>query len=269
MASEKTDYPPSFRGLYDIVTRLRAPGGCPWDRKQTPDSLKSALIEEVFECIDAIEKNDPSHVREELGDVLLLVSMIARIYEERGDFSQEDVFSEIEEKLIRRHPHVFGEKTIADPDEVVKQWEAIKRDVEGRDREDSLLAGVPKNIPPLERSYHLQKKAAKKGFDWQEAHQVVEKLHEEIGELAELMEAPEPPQDALEEELGDILFSVVNLCRFMNFDPTLALHKANKKFVRRFGHVERRMKEENREISSQEFDRMDALWDEAKKQERR
>ena len=257
---------PSFEGLYKIVSTLRNPGGCPWDQKQTPETLKSALIEEAFECIDAIEQGDPPHIKEELGDVMLLVSMILRIYEERGVFTKEDVFLEIGDKLIRRHPHVFAETVIADPKEVVRQWDQIKNDVEGRGKENT-LSEVPKNIPPLERSYRLQKKAAKRGFDWQEVSQVLTKLQEEINEFQSLLDAPEPSPETLEEELGDILFTAVNLCRFMNFDPTLALHGANKKFIRRFGYVETRMKEESPRPSGEDPNRMEVLWKEAKRKE--
>lgn len=259
------DYPPSFDGLYEIVRILRNPGGCPWDRKQTPDSLKSSLIEEVFECIDAIEQDDLLCIREELGDVLLLVSLILRIYEERGVFTKEEVFSEIGEKLIRRHPHVFGSASIDGPEDAVRQWEQIKVEVEGR--EDG-LAKVPQNIPPLERSFRLQKKAAKRGFDWTEAAQVIAKMEEEIGELRSLLEASEPSNKALKEELGDILFTAVNLCRFMNFDPTLALHGANKKFIHRFSCMEAKMKDEDHGPFDGQKDRMEALWKEAKEGEK-
>lgn len=261
----KSDYPSTFDGLYEIIQYLRSPDGCPWDRKQTPDTLKSNFIEEVFECIDAIEKKDSEHVKEELGDVMLLVCLIASIYEERGDFNCGDIFKEINEKMIRRHPHVFSESKVTDSDAVIKQWDQIKADVEGREKPEGTLSNVPKNIPPLERSFHLQKKAAKKGFNWDNTAQVLEKLNEEIEELNVELNATEPLQSALEEEIGDILFTVVNLSRFLKFDPTLALHKANKKFVNRFSHIESRMKELKIPLSGDQITKMEEFWQEAKK----
>ncbi len=260
-------YPSNFEGLYKIIKILRSPDGCPWDREQTPESLRSAMVEAVFECIDAMEKNDPDHVMEELGDIMLLVTMLTVIFEEQKDFFSHQVFQAINEKLIRRHPHVFGKTSVQGSSEVVRQWEAIKIEVEGRDQGESLLDGVPRNIPPLERSYHLQKKAAKKGFDWETASQVMAKLHEEIGELQELLDAPEASQEALEAEMGDILFSAVNLSRFLKIDPTLALNRTNKKFFSRFGHLEREMKNSGKIMAAESLSEMDRLWNQAKEQE--
>jgi len=272
MADDKAlpakQYPDNFEGLAQIIQTLRSPGGCPWDRQQTPESLRSSLVEEVFECIDAVEKKDSAHVKEELGDILLLVTMLTSIYEEQNEFSSTDVFRSINEKLIRRHPHVFGNTKIADgASDVVRQWEAIKKEVEGRDQGESILDGVPRNIPPLERSFHLQKKAAKSGFDWEKASQVMEKLQEEIGELQDLLDASEAPQEALEEELGDILFSVVNLSRFLGLDPTIALNRTNKKFVKRFGYLEREMRLAGKDLNKASLPEMDHLWNQAKEKE--
>jgi tetrapyrrole methylase family protein/MazG family protein len=262
-------YEATFEGLAQIVSILRSPGGCPWDRQQTPETLRSSLVEEVFECIDAVEKNDAAHVKEELGDILLLVTMLTMIYEEKNDFTFADVFRTINDKLLRRHPHVFGDANVDDAADVVRQWETIKKEVEGRDQGESILDGVPRNIPPLERSYHLQKKAAKTGFDWEKASQVMEKLQEEIGELQALLDAPEAPQEALEEELGDILFSVVNLSRFLKLDPTLALNRTNKKFINRFGYLERELRNAGKDLNNEPLSEMDRLWDQAKEKENR
>lgn len=260
-------YPDNFEGLSQIIKTLRSPDGCPWDRQQTPESLRSSLVEEVFECIDAVDKKDSGHVKEELGDILLLVTMMTVIYEERNDFDFPEVFRSINEKLIRRHPHVFDGTSVEGTSDVVRQWETIKTEVEGRDQGESILDGVPRNIPPLERSYHLQKKAAKTGFDWEKASQVMEKLQEEIGELQALLDAPEAPQEALEEEMGDILFSVVNLARFLKLDPTIALNRTNKKFVKRFGYLERELRTAGKDLNKEPLTEMDRLWNQAKEKE--
>jgi len=252
-----------FSGLYEILTILRSPDGCPWDRKQTRTSMKSDLIEEVYECIDAIDSGDTEHLKEELGDVLLIVSMIMRICEEDGDFPPGEVFSEICEKLIRRHPHVFGEESAEDADQVKKRWEEIKVQVEGRVDHHQYLATVPKNLPPLERAYHLQKKASKVGFDWENTSQVFDKLREEIDELEETFRREES-QDRRIEELGDTLFSLINISRFLKIDPSLALHGANRKFFNRFHYVENGMKDRGLPLAKEHFTLMDGLWDEAK-----
>ncbi|MFA6505179.1 MAG: nucleoside triphosphate pyrophosphohydrolase, partial [Treponemataceae bacterium] len=238
----------SFARLYEIVQRLRAPDGCPWDLEQSPATMRGDLIEETYECVEAINENDPAHIREELGDVFLLATMISYMHEQSGDFSVADALEEICEKLIRRHPHVFGESEAATAAEVLKQWDIIKVEQEGRKPKDSVLDQVSRALPPLERAFKLQKKAAKVGFDWPEAAGVWKKVAEELAEAKEAHEQhtdEENPQAAahLEEELGDLLFSVVNICRYLRVDPAVALHGANIKFTGRFKHVEKRMKE--------------------------
>ncbi len=254
----------SFSNFYEIITRLRSPEGCPWDRKQTAETLKGNLLEESYECIEAISNRDDAHIREELGDVLLLIGMISRIKEEEGSFTFSEVIDEVSEKLVRRHPHVFGEDKINDADEVKKKWEEIKKNVEKKDK--SLLDGISKNMPPLERAYRFQKKASGAGFDWIDTESVWNKVYEELEEFRD--ESINSDQDRMEEEFGDFLFSIVNIGRFMKIDPAIALHRTNEKFLRRFQHVEKNMEKENMELGAENFDKMDALWDEAKELEK-
>jgi tetrapyrrole methylase family protein/MazG family protein len=263
----------SFARLYEIVQRLRAPDGCPWDREQTPASLRGDLIEETYECVEAIDENDPAHVREELGDVFLLATMISYMHEQDGSFTVSDALEEVCEKLIRRHPHVFGESEAATAAEVLKQWDIIKVEQEGKKPKDSLLDQVSRSLPPLERAYKLQKKAAKVGFDWPDAAGVWDKVAEELAEAKDAYRAHaagEGPGAAaeLEAELGDLLFSVVNICRFLGVDPGVALHGANAKFAGRFKHVEKRMKASGETMEKGKLELMDRYWNEAKAAER-
>jgi tetrapyrrole methylase family protein/MazG family protein len=218
----------SFKKLYDIVVRLRDPGGCPWDREQTPLSLRSDLIEETYECIEAIDEQDPAHIKEELGDILLLATMIAYMHEQEGHFSVADTLEGISEKLIRRHPHVFGESAAAgiSSEEALRNWAKIKVEQEGRKPKDSVLDEVQRGLPPLDRAWKLQKKAAGAGFEWPDAAGIIGKIEEELAAIADKI--------PLEEELGSLLFSVVNLCRVFNIEPSLALQRANIKFTERF-----------------------------------
>lgn len=251
----------SFNELCRVIETLRSPDGCPWDRKQTAKTLASDMIEEVYEAVDAIRDNDDTHLREELGDVYLLVTMISYIKEQEGAFTVADVLEEISEKLIRRHPHVFSDAQADNAEEVKTLWDDIKVNVEGRDAKDSILDKVSKGLPPLERAYKIQKKAAKVGFDWPEITAVWDKVHEEIDEVR----AVDPEnREHLMEEIGDLLFSVVNIARFMNIDPAEAMHKCNQKFINRFSYVEKNMKEKQLEMNFDNFETMDQLWDESK-----
>jgi len=251
----------AFKRLYDVVVKLRSPEGCPWDLEQTPLSLRGDLIEETYECIEAIDEQDPDHVREELGDIFLLVTMLAYMYEQEGAFSVADALEGISEKLIRRHPHVFGKRDAAlSSQAVVQNWDRIKVEQEGRKPKDSVLDEVH-GLPPLDRAWKLQRKAAKAGFDWPDAAGVIEKIKEELGEV----EASVTDTGALEAELGDLLFSVVNLCRYFKIEPSVALQHTNVKFTKRFKHVEKRMKENGLEMTAQNLTVMDQFWNEAKK----
>jgi tetrapyrrole methylase family protein/MazG family protein len=270
----------AFKGLYDIVVRLRAPDGCPWDREQTPLTLRGSLIEEMYECIEAIGEKDGGHAREELGDIYLLATMISYMYEQEGLFSVQDVLQEVSEKYIRRHPHVFGDVKVRDSAEVLENWQQIKVKQEGRRPKDSILDEVSRGLPPLEKAQKLQKKAAKAGFDWPEVKDVLAKVEEELEETKEafavlhtsaktgvLKPTPggiEALQSNLEDELGDLFFSIVNLCRFLNVDASIALEQANAKFTRRFKHVEKQMRESNVDMKQENLKLMDSFWKEAK-----
>ena len=260
----------AFGRLYSIVARLRAPDGCPWDREQTPATLRGSVLEEAYELVEAIDEGDAPHVREEAGDLYLLSTMIAYMHEESGAFSVADSLDAISAKLVRRHPHVFADSDASTPEAVLRQWNDIKERVEGRRRKDSILDEVSRAMPPLERAYKLQKKAAKAGFDWAAAADVWAKAREELGEAERECEASAAQGDraALEDELGDLIFSAVNLSRFLGVDPSLALHGAIEKFSRRFRHVERRMAEAGLPLAAEHMGRMDAFWDEAKAAER-
>ena len=265
----------AFARFYSIVARLRDGDGCPWDKEQTPGSLRGSVVEEAYELVEAIDENDSVHVAEEAGDLFLLVTMIPYILEQRGEPGVAEVLDGISAKLVRRHPHVFGEAVAETSDAVLRQWDEIKEKVEGRRRKDSLLDSVSRALPPLERAYKLQKKAAKAGFDWTRAADVWAKAREELDEAEAACEARAAgkraagdAEAALEAELGDLLFSAVNVSRFLGVDPALALHAANEKFSRRFRHVERRMAESGRALSAAAMAEMDAFWDEAKAAEK-
>jgi tetrapyrrole methylase family protein / MazG family protein len=275
----------AFGRLYSIIARLRAPDGCPWDREQSPESLRGSVIEEAYELVEAIDEGDARHVAEEAGDLFMLAAMIPYMFEEKGDFSVADALNGVADKLVRRHPHVFGDATAETSDAVLKQWDEIKEKVEGRRKKDSLLDEVSRALPPLERSYKLQKKAAKVGFDWPDSSGVWAKAREELeetrlafdalgarmgaeGEEACRRAAARDESRALEEEFGALLFSAINLSRFLKVDPAIALLAANEKFSRRFRHVEKRMAEAGLALSAENMARMDDYWNEAKRAER-
>jgi tetrapyrrole methylase family protein/MazG family protein len=252
----------AFRKLCDIVARLRGPDGCPWDREQTPKSLREDLIEETYECVEAIAENDPPHIKEELGDIFLLAVMLSYMHEQENKFTTASVLEGVSEKLVRRHPHVFAGLEVKDSDEVLDNWAKIKVEQEGRKPKESILDGVMDGLPPLDRAYKLQKKAAKVGFDWPDLGGVIAKIEEELGEVKSTVNS-EP--EKLEEELGDLLFSVVNLCRFLKAEPSSALLRTNAKFVKRFRYVERMMKEVGAEMKREDLTLMDRFWEETKR----
>jgi tetrapyrrole methylase family protein / MazG family protein len=227
-------------------------------------------VEEAYELVEAIDEGDPSHVGEEAGDLYLLATMISYMHEEKGDFAVADALGGLCDKLVRRHPHVFGDSEAGTPEAVLAQWNDIKVKVEGRRRKDSLLDEVSRALPPLERAFKVQKKAAKAGFDWAGAEEVWAKAREELEEAEEACERASRSGDraALEDELGDLLFSAVNLSRFLGVDPALALHGAVEKFSRRFRHVERRMAESGKDLAAEHMALMDGFWEEAKRAER-
>lgn len=250
----------AFEDLMDIVATLRGPDGCPWDREQTHKSLRPYLIEETAEFIEAVNAQDSHHMCEELGDVLLQVALHAQIAAENGQFTIDDMIENINEKLIRRHPHVFGNVSVADAAAVEENWQAIKRE-EKRRSGDSLGEEIPLTLPTLSRAYELQKRAAKYGFDWENRADVASKVREE---LEEAMQAEE---DSVETELGDLLFAVVNLARFLKVDPELALRRATAKFISRFDAMRKKIENKGQSFQTLSLKQMDALWEDVKQEE--
>jgi tetrapyrrole methylase family protein/MazG family protein len=247
--------------LIKIMDALRE--GCPWDRKQTRQSLKPFLVEETYELLEAIEEDNPEKIKEELGDLLFQIVFHSRIAKERGEFDMSDVITNISKKMISRHPHVFGEEKYNTPEEVISHWEEQKKR-EGKLRK-SLLEGVPKTMPSLLRAHRLQDRAAKVGFDWEKTEDVLEKLDEELKEFKKALKRKN--QDEIEDELGDIFFVLVNVSRFVGVNPEDALRKTISKFISRFRHIEMVAAEKGVKLSEMTLKEMDSLWEEAKKQE--
>ena len=252
-----------FTPLVDIMRQLRAPGGCPWDRVQTPESLRKHILEEAYEVVEAIDLKDKRLLLEELGDLLLQIVFQARIAEEAGDFSMQDVVDGITDKLIRRHPHIFGDVQVSDAAAVLVNWEAIKR--KEKPERKSQLDGVPKDLPALMAAAKLQGKAADVGFDWQDISPVLDKCREEWHELLAAIEENDAVH--IEEELGDLLFAVVNLSRFLQVNSELSLLAANRKFKRRFHFVEKKVKSLGGDWRKFPLDKLDEFWNEAKSKE--
>ncbi|MDE0827334.1 MAG: nucleoside triphosphate pyrophosphohydrolase [Akkermansiaceae bacterium] len=256
--------------LREIMTRLRAPGGCPWDAEQTHESLVSNLIEETYETVDTIQRGDLEHLKEELGDLLLQVVFHSELEREAGNWDMDEVARGISEKLVRRHPHVFATSEAGDSEAVLKQWDEIKR-VEKGDEEKPFLHGIGKGLPALLRAAKLQKKAAKVGFDWPDAEGILEKVEEELEETREELEkhtAGEPARKELEAEVGDLLFVVVNLARKLGIDPEVALEGTNVKFTDRFGSVESGLKEAGQSLEQADLGEMERRWQLAKERGR-
>ena len=251
-----------FDEIVRIMARLRGPEGCPWDKEQTPESLKPFLVEETYEVLEAIDEASPPKVREELGDLLFQIVFHSRIAEERGEFDIEEVLENISSKMIRRHPHVFREKSLKTSGEVLADWELIKKKEKGNAERKSILEGVPKELPALIRAHRLQERAARVGFDWRKADDVIGKLDEEMREFKETLEGRDPAR--MEDELGDIFFVLVNISRFIGVNPEDALRKTISKFIARFQFIEEAAKNMGRELSDMSLDEMDALWDKAK-----
>lgn len=246
--------------LRAIVSLLRSPQGCPWDREQTHDSLRSGLLEEACEVIDAITKKDDENFTDELGDLLLQIVFHADLAAERGAFTLEDVAHCICEKLIRRHPHVFGEDQAADTKAVLRKWEQMKREEKGGDV--SIMEGIPRALPALVRAANIQKKAARLGFDWSTSAEVVDKFYEEMAELSAEIKAND--RQKMEHEMGDILFTAVNLARKLRVEPELALERANQRFMARFQHMEQATRQQNRQLEDLSLAELDNFWEQAK-----
>ncbi|MDP6755788.1 MAG: nucleoside triphosphate pyrophosphohydrolase [Candidatus Marinimicrobia bacterium] len=249
-----------FEELVEIVEKLRAPDGCPWDREQTNQSLLPYFIEEVYELIESVDEENWDTVKEELGDLLLHVVFQASIGEDEGKFKLADSLTNVNEKLVRRHPHVFGDAKADAAFHAKQNWEAQKHKEKGR---KSRLDGVPKNLPALVRAQRLQQKASYAGFDWDEVEQVWDKVHEEIQELKDAQS--NESKDHIAEEIGDVLFAVVNLARYLDIPAEDALRKTNQKFTSRFSKVEEGIKAQGKELEDVTLEEMDAIWEMAKK----
>jgi tetrapyrrole methylase family protein/MazG family protein len=254
-----------FQQLVEIMSRLRAPGGCPWDREQTFETIKPFTLEETYEVLDAIDRRDWQDLAEELGDFLLQAVFYAQMASEENLFQIGDTLDAINSKLIRRHPHVFGDESAQTAGDVKRIWGEVKtaeKKEKGREAE-SLLSPVPRALPALVEAQQIASRAAGVGFDWENAEQVIEKLHEELAELDEARRLTS--QDELENEIGDLLFVLVNLARFVKVDPEQALRRTNRKFRERFGYIERKLAERGKTLAGSNIEEMEALWQEAKK----
>jgi len=276
--------PRTFDELVALMARLRSPEGCPWDREQTYASLAPMLLEEAYEAFEAVEaarEGRPAELRDELGDLLFQIVFYAQVARERGEFDAGDVIEQIHAKMVRRHPHVFGDASAENAEEVLRNWEAIKAEERraagkdgGKDDHASLLEGVSPKTPALMEAHQLATKAARVGFDWQRAEDIFDKISEEAGELrvavGELTESKRQgaPDEALEarvrEEVGDLLFAVANLARHLKVEPEAALKLTNRKFRRRFQYIERALRAQGRDPEAATLDEMEALWQEAK-----
>jgi tetrapyrrole methylase family protein/MazG family protein len=255
-----------FDRLVEIMATLRSPNGCPWDRAQDHTSLKPYLLEEAYEVLEALEEGTPHKVKDELGDLLFQVIFHAQLARERGDFDVYDILAGTIAKMTRRHPHVFGEASASTPKEALQNWEEIKRQEKTPAHTTSVLDGVPRQLPSLLRAQRLQDKAARVGFDWPQIEHVWRKLSEELQELRAA--AAEKDRAQVEDELGDVLFVMVNLARWLEINPDEALHKTTSKFIRRFQFIERELDRLGKTPKQATLEEMDALWDQAKQQER-
>ena len=255
----------TFDDLVKLMTTLRGPGGCPWDREQTLQSLKPFIIEEAYEVIDAIDRDDRRALAEEIGDFLLQAVFVAEVTREEGSFDVFDAITVLHDKLVRRHPHVFADVEARDAEQVLVNWEKLKNE-ERKAENKSVLAGVPQALPALLKASRLTEKAARVGFDWRRAEDVFEKIDEETGELREAVAKGEAQN--IHDELGDLLFAIANIARKLNVNAEEALQSANRKFMRRFEAVEAQARESGRNLDQLTLEQMDEMWDAAKDAER-
>lgn len=253
-----------FIQLVEIVKTLRSPEGCPWDREQNLLSIKNHFLEEAFELVDALDNEDIPNIREELGDIIFHVVFHSVMAEEEGKFNLEDVIAEVNEKLIRRHPHVFGDLGKIDTEEVVVNWEKIKEQ-EKKNKRKSVLDDIPGSFPSIQRSQKMQERVRKVGFDWPNMAECMEKVNEEINEFKEAVDTG--IKKDIEHELGDVFFALINLSRFLKVDPDEALRKANKRFHKRFSYIEQNLQERGLSSEDATIEQMEELWQEAKKME--
>jgi len=254
--------------LVNLVERLRGENGCPWDKEQTRETLKPMLIEEAYEVLDALDGDDPVELKEELGDLLFQIVFHAQIAREKGEFDLADIIDRSHEKMVRRHPHIFGDADLKTADDVLKNWEDIKaaeKGIQSSSRPDSgrsLLDGIPSKLPALHRAHQMTAKASRVGFDWPHLKDVLSKLAEEASELIEAQSGQD--DEKIADEVGDLLFVAANVARFLGVDPETALARSNRKFDRRFRYVESAIKRQGRELKDASLAEMDALWEEAK-----
>ena len=253
---------PAFKKLTEIVDTLMGENGCPWDKVQTRESLKPYLVEEVYETLEALDGNNPEEIKDELGDLLYQILFHAKISENRDEFNIKDVVECISEKMVRRHPHVFKEGNLETPEQVVTQWEEIKKQEKNTAHRKSVLDGIPKHLPGLLRAQKLQKKAAKHGFDWDEITAVFDKLDEEVAEFKEAVLTGKEAD--IEGELGDILFVLVNIAKFKKIDAEEALRTTNNKFIQRFQYIEQQVAKRGKELKDTPLEELEKYWQEAK-----
>jgi MazG family protein len=270
--------PANFEDLVELMRKLRAPEGCPWDREQTYATLAPMLLEEAYEAFEAVEEaraGHPNELRDELGDLLFQIVFYAQVAREKGDFSIDDVTGAIHAKMVRRHPHVFGDASADDTATVLRNWETMKqeeRKAAGKtEREESLLDGVSAKAPALMEAHQLSTKAARVGFDWEKLEDIFQKLEEEIGELRAAIRTHASSNDEADhthvrEELGDLLFAVTNIARYLKVEPEAALKLTNRKFRRRFNYIETKLRERNQIFDATTLDELETLWQEAKRQ---
>jgi len=272
--------PKTFADLVELMDRLRSPGGCPWDREQTYATLAPMLLEEAYEAFDALEEarlGRPDDLREELGDLLFQITFFARVAQEHGEFNIDDVIDGVHAKMVRRHPHVFGDTEAGDSAEVLRNWEAIKAEEKraagkgpGGDKSASILDGVSTKAPALMEAHQISTKVARVGFDWTQIKDIFDKLQEEVDELSEAIKThadsnEEADHQHVREEIGDLLFVVTNIARRLNVEPEAALKLSNRKFRRRFGHIEKRLHESSRKFEDTTLEDLEELWQEAKR----
>jgi tetrapyrrole methylase family protein/MazG family protein len=255
----------SFDELVHLMSTLRGPNGCPWDRKQTLETLKPFIIEEAYEVVDAIDRGDRGALAEELGDFLLQAVFVAEMAREEGSFDIGDVVTAIHEKLVRRHPHVFGNVEAKDAQQVLVNWEKLKNE-ERKAENKSVLAGVPQALPAVLKASRLTEKAARVGFDWRRTEDVLEKIDEEVHELRDAVATGN--EHEIHDEIGDLLFTIANIARKLEINPEEALQSSNRKFMRRFESMERAVRESGRNLDQLTLEQMDQLWDQAKAAER-
>ncbi|MCE9584723.1 MAG: nucleoside triphosphate pyrophosphohydrolase [Planctomycetes bacterium] len=252
----------SLDRLISVMQSLLGPGGCPWDREQTPDTIRAFLLEETHEVLAALDARDADGVKEELGDVLYQVVFLSELFHRKGAFDLAAVIDGIADKLVRRHPWVFGNEKVASPEEALRNWERLKS-LEREKKKASVLDGVPDTLPALAKAFRLSSKAARVGFEWPDIGGVLAKLDEEIGEFKEVVKGGDVSR--IEDELGDVLFTLANVAREMKIDPEGALRRTNDKFVKRFRYVEAKLRERGKQPETSTLEEMDALWNEAKK----